>query len=32
VLRDTEVRRIHHRFNLLAVRGGVSTDPTQPHA
>jgi hypothetical protein len=31
-LRDERVRRIHHRFDFLPVRGGATTDPTQPHA
>jgi hypothetical protein len=31
-LRDENVRRIHHRFALLPVRGGNTSDPTQPHA
>ena len=32
VLRDEDVRRIHHRFAVLPVRGGSTTDPSQPHA
>jgi hypothetical protein len=32
VLRGVDVRRIHHRFGLLPVRGGTTSDPTQPHA
>ena len=32
VLRDENVRRIHHRFAGLPVRGGGSTDTSQPHA
>jgi hypothetical protein len=31
-LRDENVRRIHHRFALLPVRGGNTSDPSQPHA
>jgi hypothetical protein len=31
-LRGEKVRRIHHRFSGLPVRGGRSTDPSQPHA
>jgi hypothetical protein len=32
VLRDEDVRRIHHRFAVLPVRGGSTADPSQPHA
>jgi hypothetical protein len=32
VLRDVDVRRIHHRFAVLPVRGGSTTDTSQPHA
>jgi len=32
VLAGREVRRIHHRFGLLPVRGGNTADPSQPHA
>ena len=32
VLRDENVRRIHHRFAVLPVRGGSTTDTSQPHA
>jgi hypothetical protein len=32
VLRDRDVRRIHHRFGLFPVRGGTTSDPAQPHA
>ena len=32
VLRSEDVRRIHHRFAVLPVRGGSTTDPSQPHA
>jgi hypothetical protein len=32
VLRDEDVRRIHHRFAVLPVRGGSTTDTSQPHA
>ena len=31
-LAGCEVRRIHHRFGLLPVRGGKTADPSQPHA
>jgi hypothetical protein len=31
-LAGREVRRIHHRFGLLPVRGGHTADPSQPHA
>jgi hypothetical protein len=31
-LADQDVRRIHHRFGLLPVRGGHTADPSQPHA
>jgi hypothetical protein len=31
-LADQKVRRIHHRFGLLPVRGGHTADPSQPHA
>ena len=32
VLRNEDVRRIHHRFEVLPVRGGSTADPSQPHA
>jgi len=32
VLRDENVRRIHHRFAGLPVRGGRTSDTSQPHA
>jgi len=32
LLRHENVRRIHHRFAVLPVRGGSTTDPSQPHA
>jgi hypothetical protein len=32
VLRNEDVRRIHHRFAVLPVRGGSTADPSQPHA
>jgi hypothetical protein len=32
VLRNADVRRIHHRFAVLPVRGGSTSDPAQPHA
>jgi hypothetical protein len=32
VLRGEDVRRIHHRFARLPVRGGGTTDTSQPHA
>ena len=32
VLRNEDVRRIHHRFAVLPVRGGSTSDPSQPHA
>jgi hypothetical protein len=32
VLKGTNVRRFHHRFEVLPVRGGATVDPTQPHA
>jgi hypothetical protein len=32
VLRNVDVRRIHHRFAVLPVRGGSTSDPSQPHA
>jgi thymidylate kinase len=32
VLRGEDVRRIHHRFAVLPVRGGSTTDTSQPHA
>jgi thymidylate kinase len=32
VLHERDVRRIHHRFGLFPVRGGTTSDPTQPHA
>jgi len=31
-LAGRDVRRIHHRFGLLPVRGGHTADPSQPHA
>jgi hypothetical protein len=31
-LHGRDVRRVHHRFGLLPVRGGATSDPTQPHA
>jgi len=31
VLAGRDVRRIHHRFGLLPVRGGTTTDPSRPH-
>ncbi len=31
-LRDQNVRRLHHRFDFLPVRGGSTSDPSQPHA
>ena len=30
--RDTDLRRIHHRFAIFPTRGGITSDPTQPHA
>jgi len=32
VLRGENVRKIHHRFTGLPVRGGRTTDTSQPHA
>ena len=32
LLRNENVRRIHHRFAVLPVRGGSTADPSQPHA
>lgn len=32
VLRGEEVRKIHHRFAGLPVRGGSTTDTSRPHA
>jgi len=32
VLAGRDVRRIHHRFGVLPVRGGTTADPSQPHA
>jgi hypothetical protein len=32
VLRDENVRKIHHRFAGLPVRGGRTSDTSQPHA
>src|SRR4029077_2104295 len=32
VLRGENVRKIHHRFRGLPVRGGRTTDTSQPHA
>ena len=31
VLSGRDVRRIHHRFGLLPVRGGTTSDPSRPH-
>jgi hypothetical protein len=31
-LAGCDVRKIHHRFGLLPVRGGKTADPSQPHA
>ena len=32
VLHGADVRRVHHRFGVLPVRGGTTTDTSQPHA